>query len=174
MTNRLTRVGRMAFRWLTVPIAAVALAGCESMSDAGRAVRERWEARNAGQVREFAAPPREIYDLLRRAAEQMGYRFLRGGPAQGRFEAVSAVRAGETHGSARQLRLQAELRPTLDGQGTAVTVRLTEVIEADSSNRAGQAVEVPRRESSQQQVLFERIASLLAAAARESEGQKSR
>jgi hypothetical protein len=148
--------------------------GCETMTDTTAAVRERWAARHAGQVREYATPPRAAYDLLRRAAEQMGYRFLRGGPAQGIFEAISSVRAGETHGSARQLRLQATLRPTGDGTGTQVTARLTEVLEADSSNRAGQAVEVPLRDTPQYQVLFDRIGELLAAENRTTTGQKSR
>jgi len=159
---------------LALGAATIAAGGCATVSDATDSVRERWAARHAGQSRDYAVPPRAAYDLLRRAAEQMGYRFVRGGPAQGSFEAISSVRAGETHGSARQLRLQATLRPNGDGSGTQVTARLTEVLEADSSNRAGQAVEVPLRDTPQYQVLFDRVGALLAAAPAEGSEQKSR
>jgi len=91
----------------------------------------------------------------------MGYRFLRGGPAQGRFEAVNAVRAGDTHGSARQLHLRARLQAARDGDGTDLTVRLTEVLERDSSNRPGHATETPLRDTPQYDVLFRRIEAIL-------------
>lgn len=150
------------------------LAGCESISDATDSVRSRLAARDEGKVRDFAAPPRVVYETLRQAATQMGYRYVRGGPAQGEFDAVSGVRAGETHGSARQIVMKVRLRPTLDGAGTEATVKLTEVIESDSSNRAGQAVEVPLRDTPQYQVLFERISQLLPASATPAEPRSNR
>ena len=55
------------------------------------------------------------------AAAQMEYRFVRGGPAQGEFDAVSRIGAGEREGRSRQLSLKARLRATLDGKGTAAT-----------------------------------------------------
>jgi hypothetical protein len=87
----------------------------------------------------------------------MGYRFIRGGPAQGELEAISRVGSGETHGSARQLAMKVALEPTLDGKGTEVAIRLTEIIEADSSNRAGQATETPLRDTPQYDVFFRRV-----------------
>jgi uncharacterized lipoprotein NlpE involved in copper resistance len=141
---------------------AMALAGCESISDAAGAVRERWAAREESKTQNFAAPPRVVYEAVRTAATQMGYRQLRGGPAQGEFDAISAVRPGETRGSARQIGMKVRLRPTLDGTGTEVAVRLTEVIEADSSNRAGQATEMPLRDTPQYQVFFQRVGQVLA------------
>lgn len=139
--------------------ALVWLAGCESVSQAGNAVRGgRLAARDEGRTRTFAATPRATYDALKTAAAGMGYRFVRGGPAQGEFEAMSGVAPGETHGSARQIALKSTLRASLDGQGTVVNVRLTEIIEADSSNRAGQATETPLRDTPQYEVLFTRVA----------------
>lgn len=141
--------------------ALVGLVGCESIGDATSAVRERIAARDEGKVRIYAAAPRVVYDAVRTAAADMGYRFLRGGPAQGEFEAVSGVRAGETHGSSRQISMKVKLKPTLDGKGTEIAVRLGEILEADSSNRAGQATETPLRDTPQHEVFFQRIARVL-------------
>jgi hypothetical protein len=139
----------------------LALAGCAVFSDATDAVRERLAGRDDAHVRTFSASPRATYDALRLAAEQMGYRFLRGGPAQGVLEAVNAVRAGDTHGSARQWHLRARLQAAREGPGTDLTVRLTEVLERDSSNRPGHATETPLRDTPQYDVLFRRIETLL-------------
>jgi hypothetical protein len=137
-----------------------ALAGCESVSDAGGAVRGRLAAREAGRSRTFAAEQRATYDAVRTSATQMGYRFVRGGPAQGEFEAVSAVGSGEQTGSARQLSMKVKLEKALEG-GTAVNVRITEIIEADSSNRAGMATETPLRDTPQYEVFFRRVGEAL-------------
>lgn len=139
----------------------MAVAGCESVSDATSAVRERMAARDQPQVKTFAAPPRATYDAVRAAATDMGYRFVRGGPAQGEFEAISGLRSGETIGSARQIAMKVTLKPTLDGTGTEVSVRLREIIEADSSNRAGQATEAPLRDTPQYDVFFLRVGRML-------------
>ena len=108
-------------------------------------------------MRSYAAQPRLVYDAVRVAATDMGYRFVRGGPAQGEFEAVTGVRPGETHGSARQISMKVKLKPMLDGAGTEVAVRLGEIIEADSSNRAGQATEAPLRDTPQYEVFFLKV-----------------
>lgn len=135
---------------------ALALGGCESLADATSGVRERLAERNAPKVRSFPAEARATYEAVRAAATQMGYRFVRGGPAQGEFEAVSSVRGGEQMGSARQLNLKVKLERALDG-GTQVSVRITEIIEADSSNRAGQATETPLRDTPQYEVFLQRV-----------------
>ncbi len=144
--------------------ALVSWAGCESIGDATNTVRERIVARDEAKVRSYAAAPRATYDAVRTAATDMGYRFLRGGPAQGEFEAVSSVRAGETHGSSRQISMKVKLKPTLDGKGTEIAVRLGEILEADSSNRAGQATETPLRDTPQYEVFFQRISRVLGVA----------
>jgi hypothetical protein len=151
----------MTLKLLFALAGLLAFAGCESISDATGAVRERIAARDEAKVRTYAAAPRATYDAVRAAATEMGYRFIRGGPAQGEFEAVSGVRPGETHGSARQISMKVKLKPTLDGQGTEVAVRLGEIIESDSSNRAGQATEAPLRDTPQYEVFFQRIGRVL-------------
>jgi hypothetical protein len=143
-------------------IAVLALSGgCESVSDATGAMRGRMAARDQPQVKTYAAEPRATYEAVRAAATGMGYRFIRGGPAQGEFEAISGVRSGETIGSARQISMKVSLKPTLDGKGTEVAVRLKEIIEADSSNRAGQATETPLRDTPQYDVFFKRVGTQL-------------
>jgi hypothetical protein len=151
----------MNLRFFVTVFSALALAGCESVSDATSAVRERIATRDDSRVRSYAAQPRPTYEAVRMAAAEMGYRFIRGGPAQGEFEAMSGVRPGETHGSARQISMKVALRATLDGTGTEVTVRLKEIIETDSSNRAGQATEAPLRDTPQYDVFFRRVGTAL-------------
>ncbi len=140
--------------------AVLLLAGCESFSDATTSVREKIAARDAGKSKTFAADTRVTYDAVKTAATQMGYRFIRGGPAQGEFEAVSGVGAGERIGTARQLALKVKLERSLDG-GTVVNARITEILEADSSNRAGMATETPLRDTPQYEVFFERVGQVL-------------
>ena len=138
----------------------LALAGCESVSDATTSVREKLAAREAPKTRTFPADQRATYDAVKTAAAQMDYRFVRGGPAQGEFEAVSRVGAGERIGTSRQLAMKVKLEHALDG-GTVVNVRITEILESDSSNRAGQATETPLRDTPQYEVFFERVGQVL-------------
>lgn len=140
----------------------VGLSGCESVSDAAAGVRGRLAPRDEPRVSTVEAGPRLTYEAVRAAATQMGYRFVRGGPAQGEFDAVSSIAAGEREGSSRQLSLKARLRATLDGQGTEITLRITEIIEADTSKRAGLATETPLRDSPQYEVFFRRVKEALA------------
>jgi hypothetical protein len=143
-------------------VAVLALSGgCESVSDATGAMRDRMAARDQPQVKTYAADPRATYEAVRAAATGMGYRFIRGGPSQGEFEAINGVRSGETIGSARQISMKVALKSTLDGKGTEVAVRLKEIIETDSSNRAGQATETPLRDTPQYDVFFKRVGTAL-------------
>ena len=144
----------------------LALAGCGSVADTATTVREKISTplREESRTRTFAASPRLAYEAVRAAAGQMGYRFTRGGPAQGEFEAMTRVGEGETTGSSRQLAMKVTMRATLDRQGTDVTVRITEIIEADSSTRAGHATETALRDTPQYEVFFRRVEQALAAA----------
>jgi hypothetical protein len=133
-----------------------AAAGCESMSDATSGVRSRIAARDAPKVKTFNADQHTTYEAVRTAAAEMGYRFVRGGPAQGEFEGISRIAQGEGSGTARQLSMKVRLDRALDG-GTQVNVRLTEILEADSTNRAGQATETPLRDTPQYDGFFRRV-----------------
>jgi hypothetical protein len=133
--------------------AAAVLVGCESFSDATSNVRERLAAREEGRTRNFAASQRATYVAVRAAAEQMGYRYLRGGPAQGFFEAVSGIGQGDANRSSRQIAMKVGLKPGVD-EGTEVNVRLTEILETESANRAALATEAPLQGTPQYEVFF--------------------
>lgn len=153
----------MRFGITCVLVLGLCAAGCESISDATSSVRERIAAREAPKTRTYAAEPRATYEAVRTAATEMGYRFRRGGPAQGEFEAMTPVAAGERSGTSRQLSMKVKLERTLDG-GTEVSIRITEIIEADSSNRAGQATETPLQGTPQYEVFFRRVGDALGGA----------
>ncbi|HUR56628.1 MAG TPA: hypothetical protein VM029_02890 [Opitutaceae bacterium] len=148
---------------VALAFAALLLAGCESISDATHSVRDKF-TREEPRTKTFSAQPRIVYEAVRSAAGQMGYHFVRGGPAQGEFDAVSAVGQGESHRSSRQVSMKARLQGTLDRAGTDVTVSFMEIIEADSTNRGGQATEQPLRDTPQYEVFFRRVEQALAAA----------
>jgi hypothetical protein len=141
-------------------IAAMLWGGCESISDAASGVRDRIGARDSARVQSFAAESRETYDAVRSAANQMGYRFVRGGAAQGYFEALSGVGPGDRSGTARQLALRVKLERSPEG-GTQLTVRITEILEEDSSNRAGMATETPLRDTPQYDVFLRLVQQVL-------------
>ena len=120
--------------------------GCDSLSGAADRVRAKLAARDEPRVRDYAAPPRATYEAVRIAADQMGFRFLRGGPAQGEFDAISGVGQGDAPNSARQVTMKVRLHAATDG-GTEVTVVLKEVIETDTANHTGVATETPLRDT---------------------------
>jgi len=161
--THMVAINRLA-RLALVAALLACLSGCESVSDAAAGVRSRLAPRDEPRVHTFEAVPRLTYEAVRAAAAQMGYRFVRGGPAQGEYDAVSNIAAGEREGSSRQLSLKARLRATLDGKGTEITLRITEIIESDTSNRAGLATETPLRDSPQYEVFFRRVKEALATA----------
>jgi hypothetical protein len=138
--------------------AALAVAGCEDVEDA---VRSGLPLATEPHVQTFPADPRATYEAARKAVDGMGYTFVRGGPAQGRLEAMSAVVAGDASGSSQQFTLRAEFRGTLDGTGTEVSVRMTEVLEEDSELHAGQGTETPLRDTALYEVFFRRIRQAL-------------
>ena len=143
-------------------LAALSLSGCESLSDAALSVREKISARESPHTKVYAAAPRATYEAVRVAAEQMGYRFLRGGPAQGEFDAVNGLAADDSLRGTRQIAMKVRLRATLDG-GTELSVTLDEIIEADSRGRPGQGTSAPLRDTPQYDVLLRRVQQALEA-----------
>ena len=143
--------------------AVVFLAGCESLSDATGSVREKVAARQQPRTKVFVADPRATYAAARVASDRMGYRFLRGGAAQGELDAVSGLSSGNDLRSARQVSMKVRLHAALDG-GTEVSVVLTEIIEADSSQRAGQGTSTPLIDTPQYEVFFRQVQQAIDAA----------
>ena len=154
----------MLIRCLSIVLLSLAFAACESISESASAVREKFAEREAPQVRSYPAEPRRTYDAVRTAATQMGYRITRGGAAQGELEALSGVGSGERSGTARQLALKVKIERSLDG-GSEVKLKITEILESDSSNRAGLATQTPLRDTPQYEVFFQRVGDILGVAA---------
>ena len=130
--------------------------GCESLSDATTSVREKLAARDQPRTHRYQAPPRATYAAARAAVEQMGFRFVRGGAAEGELEAVSGLSSSDTLRGSRQIALRLRLTPALDG-GTEAALRLTEVIEGDSRGRAGQGTATPLRDTPFYEVFFRNV-----------------
>jgi hypothetical protein len=143
-----------------VVLLCAGLTGCESLSDAAGSVRAKFTARDEGRTKPFAATTRVTYEAVRGAARAMDFRFVRGGAAQGELEAVSNVGAGETQHSARQVGMKVKLHASADG-GTDVTVRFTEILESDSSNRPGMATEATMRDTPLYEVFFRSVQQAL-------------
>lgn len=141
----------------------VIFGGCAAIGERPT-VREQLTQRDETRTKIFAAGPRLVYEGVRAAAGQMGYRFVRGGPAQGEFDAVSAIGQADGARQSRQVAMKVRLKPTLDGNGTEVSIRLTEVIEMDSGGRGGLATETPLRDTPQYEVFFRRVEQALGAA----------
>lgn len=154
---------------LSAALACVALTSCQSISDTASDVRDRIAERNAPKTQRYAAPQRTVYEAVRTAAEKMGYRILRGGAAQGELDAVSGLSSGDSLRSSRQLSMKVRLEPTSD-DATVVEIRLTEIIEDDSSNRSGIATETPLRDTPQYEVFFRSVQQALDAKADTAKG----
>lgn len=124
-----------------------AFTGCESLSEAKDSIRDKLAARDEPQVHVYpGVTQRAVYDATRVAIAEMGFRYLRGGAAQGEVDAINGVSGGDAPGSAHQISMKVRLHATGDG-GTEVKVWLKEVIEADSANHAGTATETPLRDT---------------------------
>ena len=139
-----------------VALSALAFAGCENFSDTAQRVREKLGPREEPRLRIYAADQRATYAAARAALDKMGFRFLRGGPAQGEIDAVNAVSGDESFRGARQISLKIRLRPLSDGRTTMVAT-LDEIIEADTRGRAGQGTTTPLRDTPLHEVLFRNV-----------------
>lgn len=144
------------------PLALLALlslalfSGCASLSDATTSVREKLAAREQPRTHLYQAPQRVTFEAARVAVEQMGFRIVRGGAAQGELDAVSGLSSSDTLRGSRQITLKLRLQSALDG-GTEAALRLTEVIEGDSRGRAGQGTATPLRDTPLYEVFFRNV-----------------
>ena len=141
-------------------IAAIALVGCETLEDATSSMRDRLSAREATRSKTYAPPPRVVFDAVKLAAANMGYRQTRGGAAQGEFDGVSGVGPGEVIGTAQQRTIKVRLTSTLEG-GTNVAVRFTEILESDSGTGRGLGTETTMKDTPLYEVFFRNVQSEL-------------
>lgn len=141
--------------------AALLVAGCES-SDFSDSVRSALTEREAPRSRVFQAGQRATYEAARAAADEMGYTFVRGGPAEGRLDALSGISGGEDAGSSRQVSLKVRLDVAPES-GTEVTVAFAEILEANSAGQPGMATETPLKDTPLYEVFFRNLQKALQA-----------
>lgn len=144
---------------------AALLAGCES-TDVGDAVRSALGPREAPRTRVFQADQRAAYGAARSAAESMGYRYVRGGPAEGELDALSAIASGDDPGSSRQISMKVRLSGASEG-GTEVKVSFNEILEAASAPQEGMATETPMRDTPLYEDFFRNLQNALQAPAKQ-------
>jgi len=142
--------------------AASLLAGCES--DFSDSVRSALTEREAPQTRVFQAEQKATYQAALAAAGEMGYRYIRGGPAAGVLDALSGIASGDDAGSSQQISMKVRMEAAGDS-GTQVTVSFSEIIEADSSNQPGTATQTPLRDTPLYDVFFRNLQQALRAPA---------
>lgn len=143
------------FLLLSGVLVAAVLTGCESVrSDLRAGVKEKIEGPTY-RLHYVSTDARATYDAARIALGKMGYRFERGGAAQGLIEALGGVHSGESLKNSRQLRLRIEI--TTFGEGSNVRALFTEVLEDDFSKGRGRATENSLRDTSLYEVLFRHI-----------------
>jgi hypothetical protein len=123
-------------------------------------VREKFAAREQPRTHVYSAAPRATYEAARKAADQMGYRFVRGGPAQGELEAISGLATSDSLNTTRQISMRVKLNATPEG-GTELSLLLKEITESDSALRAGQATSTPLLDTPQYEVFFRTVQQVL-------------
>ena len=88
--------------------------------------------------------------------EQFGYHFTEGGLAQGRLEGFSRIEGDGSFGSSLQRSISIHLE-ALEGGRVEIRVKMTEIIEEDSSRSAEPATETPVRDSGAYDAFFDEI-----------------
>jgi hypothetical protein len=141
------------------------LCGCGSTI--GDRVQSALSPREAPRSRAFQAEGRAAYDAAKAAAEEMGYHYVRGGPAEGELDELSEISGGDDSGSSRQIALKVRLSPA-DPSGTMVEVSLEEILESSQNGAApGLATETPLRDTPLYEVFFRSLGQHLAMPAKE-------
>jgi hypothetical protein len=149
------------FPLLVLAALILALAGCESAPALPTRVRERISP--TYRTRVFAAEQRATYEAAKSALGEFGFRFVSGGPAQGKLEALSAVEASDSMQRARQVSLSVKLSPAADG-GTEVAALFSDIYEDDFSKRAGMGTTQALKDSPLYEVFFRYLEQSLTAA----------
>jgi hypothetical protein len=90
----------------------------------------------------------------------MEFRVTKGGPAQGKIDAVSGLTKRDNLQGSRQISIHIEIRAL--GDDSEVTAELKEIIEEDSAERPGFATVTPLRDTPYYSVFFDGLAEALA------------
>jgi hypothetical protein len=134
-------------------LAAVVLAGpgCESGPKLPAAFRERISP--TYRPHSVSAEQKTAYEAARAALRKVNFKFMSGGAAQGKLEALSVLQTGEGPRAARQISLSVKLAPGADG-GTQVSALFSEIREDEFSKREGMGTSTPMHDTPLYEVFF--------------------
>jgi hypothetical protein len=137
-------------------LAGLAMAGC---SAPGETYGRPGPAPETSRT--FQSDPRSVYDAALVSLAKMEFRVTKGGPAQGKIEAVSGLTERDNLRGSRQISMS--IRISALGDGSEVSAMLKEIIEEDSSDRPGFATETKLRDTPYYDVFFNGVTEALAA-----------
>lgn len=137
-------------------LAALALTGCGSAP--GEVYGRLGPAPETSRT--FQSDPRSVYDAALVSLARMEFRVTKGGPAQGRIEAVSGLSQRDNLRGSRQITISIRINALADG--SEVSAELKEVIEEDSIDRPGFATETILRDTPYYSVFFDGVGQALA------------
>jgi hypothetical protein len=141
--------------------ASALLAGCDSTI--GDSVQSALSPRESPRSRVFQAEGRAAYAAAKAAAEEMGYHYVKGGPAEGELDELSEITGGEDSGGSRQVSLKVRLSPA-DPSGTTVEVSFEEILETTQNGATpGMATEAPLKDTPLYEVFFRTLGNDLVA-----------
>lgn len=144
---------------LVLALGALAFSGCESMKSASDGVRESWATRYEGHSQVFKGTQKEVYAACKGAVDAMGFRFIKGGAAQGKLEAVSTLRTDNNLKGSSQLSFKVTLRQV--AEGVEVNLLILEVVEDNFNGRGGIATETPLRKSPLYELYMAQVGEVL-------------
>jgi len=126
-------------------LGACLLAGCDTASDIADTVRTKLAPPQRPRTRVYAATQRAAYEAALATAKDMGYTFIRGGPAEGILEELSPIDSADTLHGSRQIALHARFEEA-DG-GVQVSVGFGEILATDTERQPNFATETPLRDT---------------------------
>jgi hypothetical protein len=134
--------------------------GCSSMESVSMpsSMRERFTGPTY-RTRVVEADQRKTYEAAKLALREIDFKFVRGGPAQGKLHAISSVSSSSDLRGARQLELDVKLGYAPGG--TEVGLLFSEITEDDSTTRGGMGTSAPMRDSALYEVFFRAIEQAL-------------
>jgi hypothetical protein len=145
---------------LFLTLLCLVLSGCDSVSEQLRAPFVAPQPKS----HVFAADERTTYAAARAALDEMGFGYVRGGPAQAVIEALSGVQTGGegSMNGGRQLQIEAHFSSAADG-GTQVDAVIHELVQSDLNQHPGMGTSTLLRDSPVYEQFFAAIGRHLAA-----------
>ena len=136
------------------------LTGCGTVgSDFTTNVREKFEGPTY-RTKIVTGDSKAVYEAALQSVDKLGFRFVSGGAARGRIEALSGLSATDSLKGTRQLAMKVKISPVASG-GNEVAVLITEQVEDDFNKGGGQATETTLHDTPLYDAFFRSIDQVL-------------